>query len=248
MEKNERDAYIVLTEHGQQTGLSHIQNHQPNQDVVLNYTNSTVSILGLADGQGSKKMSAVGGQVVLEHVAAFIDRVGMDSIMSYRYKDELVYDIMRVIRECLQEKAETSNIDIDDLSSTLVLIAIDKTSGRFVTMHLGDGIILGVRNESIIFISSPDNGVTSQYTWLTTSQGALNHLRINYGDVADYDRIILVSDGAYDICHGKRVQHRARHLLLSAKQNDIIEYMLRSQHEDDATIIISDICRPSSLD
>lgn len=247
MEKK-RNAYIVLTEHGQQTGLSHIQNHQPSQDVVLNYTNSTVSILGLADGQSSKKMSAVGGQVVLEHVAAFIDRVGMDSIMSYRYKDELVYDIMRVIRECLQEKAETSNIDIDDLSSTLVLIAIDKTSGRFVTMHLGDGIILGVHNESIICISLPDNGVTSQYTWLTTSQGALNHLRINYGDIADYDRIILVSDGAYDICHGKRIQQRARHLLLSAKQNDIIEYMLRSQHEDDATIIISDICRPSSLD
>lgn len=110
-----------------------------------------------------------------------------------------------------------------------------------MTVHLGDGAILGVKGEGAPqFISAPENGVTAQYTWLTTSDGALGHLRVAFGRSAPWRRVVLVTDGARALCCGRNIPLRARELLARGGAAEVLAAVRESRPEDDASCIVLD--------
>lgn len=122
------EKYRFLTDHGQQTGLSHVWGKQNCQDVIIVRESDSLAIFGLADGQSSKSMSDIGGRAVLNRIAAFIEKTGIEAMESYRYIDELAFKIMKTTRECLHETAEAHHVEVNQLSSTIIIMAIDKLS------------------------------------------------------------------------------------------------------------------------
>ena len=115
-------------------------------------------------------------------------------------------------------------------------------------VHLGDGVIISVdkeigvnKNEDAIqILSPPENGMTPRTTWLTTSESALNHLRLCFGNVGHYRRIILASDGADSVCRGSNVSHRARKLLVSGSRRDIGDFISGTSYIDDCSVCVID--------
>lgn len=247
---NEAKKFELMADYFQRIGSRHAQNYEENQDVVLCWTCFPISIYGIADGQSNKLFSKLGGKLSLQAATEYITKHGIEKLSQAPYKDEIRFHIMTGIRSLLHEKAQENQVSIHELASTLVLLAVDLRSGQYMIIHLGDGVMIGVDKgigankdeDAIQILSPPENGMTLRSTWLTTSESALNHLRLCFGNVGDYQRIILASDGADSVCRGSNVSHRARKLLISGSRSDVGDFVRGTSYIDDCSVCIIDIC------
>lgn len=90
-------------------------------------------------------------------------------------------------------------------------------------------------------ISSPDHGVTARYTWLTTSDDALFHIKMCFGKLENYRKICLMTDGAECICKGKNISFRGRQMLQQSDSETLISHLEKSEPQDDASLLILEI-------
>lgn len=225
------------------TGQHHIADKLPCEDVYITRYDDTFHFYGLADGQSRKRFCAVGGQKVLTAIAQYVKDKAIPHLCHYEYIDELQYELIRVIRSTLSKLSEEYHTDISEFSSTIIVVAIDTNTNDYLIIHLGDGSVVGINREnSTIMLSTPDNGITSQYTWLTTSPDAMKHLRIYSGSVENLKRIVLLTDGATMLCRGRIVAKKAEPILcnLEAPEN-IIKEIQCSNPLDDASCIVVDL-------
>lgn len=227
----------------QTTGENHRRRNETLQDVVLISQENGLSIFGLADGQSGRSHSAEGGRCVLNRIADCIKAHGLREFARCSYQDELKYVLMRNIRRALADlKDELGLSDVRELSSTLMMIAVDEKTGEYMTIHLGDGAIIGARSDgSIRIVSEPENGMTSQYTYLSTSDDAMMHLRIAFGRIHSYSRIVMVTDGAASICRGSNISLRSRRLIQEAQRDDFAGILSADAPLDDASVIVVDV-------
>lgn len=223
------------------TGKNNLERGAECEDVIYIDKTSKIKFFGIADGQSRKKYCREGGKEVLKAVFGFIARKGIDRMTQYEHMDELQYELIRVIRDTVSELASNNGAEKSEFASTLVVLAYDIHTGNYMIVHLGDGSIIGRKKDGdISMISSPENGLTTNYTWLTTSQEALYHLRIGFGNINNYSRIIMITDGAIMYAHGRNISERAKILIESGNREDLISFLDNSDPSDDASCIIID--------
>lgn len=87
--------------------------------------------VGVADGQSLKHFSVQGGKLSLLKVAEYF-RDRRVEVLKNKYVDEIQYELIHLIRESLNNEANRNNADIEEFSSTLCSISIDKESGEFI--------------------------------------------------------------------------------------------------------------------
>ena len=185
------------------TGARHVRAGEMCQDAALCGVCGELAFYGLADGQSGARFGLEGAQAALTVIRDYIGRRGLTLLASYVYTDEIQYELAQLLRRELRRLSRLRGAAETDFGSTAVVFTVCRRTGRYMTVHLGDGAILGVKGESAPqFISAPENGVTAQYTWLTTSDGALGHLRVAFGRSAPWRRVVLVTDGARALCCG----------------------------------------------
>ena len=228
------------------TGSIHEKMGAACEDVALIRETPDLRFFGLADGQGGQSHCVFGGQETLRQTAAMLRAVPPGLLAKYRYTDALRFALIRRFRERIALYARLYGVPESRFASTLVSFAVDPQTGDYVIVHLGDGCILGIlQSGEIRMLSTPDNGLTRQETWLTTSEQALAHLRLKYGNVRGYRRILLLSDGAECLCKGRNISPWARHNLPGLEPKRILEHMRRSVPADDASCVVIDICPKS---
>lgn len=229
------------------TGEFNKERDEECEDVMHIDEISGIKLYGLADGQTGKKHCRIGGNKVLDAVFRFVADIGITQMAQYEYMDELQYEIIRVIRETINGLAVSECEVKDSYASTLVVFAYDELTNDYVIIHLGDGSIIGQRTSGdIVMISSPENGLTTDYTWLTTSRDAFNHLRIGFGNANCFSRIILITDGAKSIAQGKKIAERTKQIIRTGSQEDVVKLLLETPPRDDASCIIVDLCKSES--
>ena len=225
-----------------QTGQHHIADRLPCEDVYITSYEGSFHFYGLADGQTGKRFCAVGGQKVLTAIAQYVEDKTIPHLCHYEYVDELQYELIRVIRSTLSRLSEEYNADISEFSSTILAVAIDANTNDYLIIHLGDGSVVGINREnSTVMLSAPDNGITSQYTWLTTSTDAMKHLRIYKGSVEDKKRIVLLTDGATMLSRGRNVVKKAEPVLCDLDPSNIANEIRKGNPLDDASCIVVDL-------
>ena len=159
-------------------GKNNMERDAECEDVIFIDETPEIKFWGLADGQTGKKYCREGGKEVLEAVFHFISDKGITQMSQYEHIDELQYELIRVVRETISKMASNKQVEKAEYASTLVVLAYDTYTGNYAIIHLGDGSIIGRKKDGgISMLSSPENGLTTGYTWLTTSQEALLHLR-----------------------------------------------------------------------
>lgn len=225
----------------QQTGRDHLQQQAQCEDIVYTRRTRLSYFCGLADGQSKCRHCAVGARESLIAVADYLEGKGIRALSSHQYTDEIQFELVWVIRRRLERLAEIYGVEQKEFSSTLLALALDLQSGLYTMAHLGDGCTVGVRRDgSVHILSAPDNGVTGSYTWLTTSEAILPHLRIYFGNVNCYRRLCFMTDGADCICKGKSISPIGRELLLEADPEGIRASIRQSAPADDASCIMLD--------
>lgn len=163
------------------------------QDAVYFDKKENIEVIALADGSGQSIWTGRGvglmlkkvGQHVLNHFSKW-----------YEEEDEVIrYQLTTMIRKILFRFCDQKGILFEEVQSTLVLAALDRTDGRAMFFHLGDGIIAGMKNGKRTILSYPENGLLQEQTYLTACVPFGKHLRILRGNIDKYDELLLLSDG-----------------------------------------------------
>lgn len=176
-------------------------------------------------------------------LAQYVQEKTIPRLSHCEFLDEVQYELIRVIRNTLCGLCAEHHADLSEFSSTIIAVAIDANTGDYLVIHLGDGAVVGVNGEnSSILLSAPENGITGQYTWLTTSADAMSHLRICTGSVKNIKRIVLLTDGATMLCRGRNIVKRAEPVLCDLNDPEkIVNEIRKGKPLDDASCIVVDL-------
>lgn len=186
-------------------GTSHAKTSAPCQDFVGARVSSSVAVAALADGAGSRSRSAEGATVVVKTILRFVtskfdELFRQVSINNHEAKIQVHTQLV----QALDRAAKVNRCSLESMASTLLFIAVKR--GKFISGHIGDGVIALVKNDSSCFtFSTPENGEYANSTFFITDKTALYKLRLNCGIVDSTDRgFVLMSDGCAESLFNKR--------------------------------------------
>ena len=183
------------------TGRGHLKAGIPCQDKVRAYRCGEVTVITLADGAGSAKLSHFGAEAVLDRISknlgVYFEEYFMESDASV-IRQRLFSEIL----EALEETQVRLRCDLKDLSSTLLAVAV--CGSRYFIIHIGDGVIGYLKDDEVKVASGPDNGDFANETFFTTTPSALSHMRIIKGVDEKIAGFVLMSDGTENALYNKR--------------------------------------------
>lgn len=232
----------IAISHFLQTGRNHQSEDLPCQDTVLIRNTEDCLFCGLADGQTGTRYGAEGGHACLEAIADYIDSIGIHDFIHTPFPDELPCMLVQTYRRKLLPLAQTHQADLKEFASTLLAIAVERKTGNYALLHLGDGCAVSIpRTGDPSLLTQPDNGLTLKHTWLTTNPGAVSHFRVCFGSLESKKRLILLSDGAACFCRGSTILWRVKDLLKQGTPEQLREKLVQSTPIDDTACILLEI-------
>lgn len=230
----------------QKKGQHHIEENTECEDVFLIFANEKWGFWGLADGQSNKSHCKDGARAVLTVVSNFIEEKGINYLFQCEFLDELQLELIKVIRGALFTlKRDFQVDDLNEFASTMVVLVINYETKAYMTIHIGDGAIITVTNENEIeTVSRPENGILDRYTWLTTSEDAAYHIRIERKSINQIKHFVLITDGATMVFRDRRITSKARKILTydgAATATGLEKLILSSASQDDASCILIEL-------
>lgn len=182
-------------------GLSHIKTGVPCQDKTYAYQGNGVTVVALADGAGSAKMSHYGA----EHITQYMCLDLAQNFQNYFQNPDGIavkVKLMEQIRNQLHALAKELDCEFRDLASTLLLAAV--WEGNYILLHIGDGVIGYSKDGELKVASHPENGEFVNTTVFTTSKDALQTMKLMKGKLGTIDGFLLMSDGTEASLYNKR--------------------------------------------
>jgi len=190
-------------------GKLHISRNMVCQDRTYFKEINGVKIISLADGAGSKSKSEIGAEIVCEKICDLLSAKFIDYLLCFedektnqvKHKKNMATlskEIISCLVSYLKEKANELNIPVEELSSTMLFLAIK--DNHYIMGHIGDGVIAGLYNENNAYrvkvISEPENGERSNITFFVPDTNACEHLHLQAGSIDNLKGVLLTSDGA----------------------------------------------------
>lgn len=182
-------------------GSSHLKAGLPCQDKVCSYRDKEVTVIAVADGAGTARLSHYGAEAVLKDLSK---EVGEHFEEYFEENDPIAmrWAIYAKIRETLEKTQVKLECELKDLSSTFLLVAV--SGFRYLVIHMGDGVIGYLKEGEIRVASAPDNGEFANETFFTTSLFSLEKMRIFKGEDAEIHGFVLMSDGPEQALYHKQ--------------------------------------------
>lgn len=155
-------------------GWSHTEAGIPCQDKIARYRDEKISVIVLADGAGSAKLSHFGAERV---VNALCSKLAKDFAEFTNTPDEnltsLKANLLAYLRDSLKSLADELDCEISELASTLMAAASD--GENYFMLSIGDGVP-GIFRDGKIHVALMPN-----ITIFVTSENALRHINILRG-------------------------------------------------------------------
>lgn len=163
-----------------------------NQDAFYARDNGKWCCLCVADGAGSKRYSSKGAKWLVQDLCDYL--IENASNLFEQNEEQIRKQVMSCIRQSLSKTVKHQNVAVSELSSTLLCVLTDGVN--CLLLHLGDGVILAVREGYLNVLSFPMNGNSKRSTALTTMTTAEQHLRIQKVSCDSISIVWLMTDGA----------------------------------------------------
>lgn len=178
-------------------GIDHLLRQIECQDAATGKQDKDVSCIVLCDGAGSNPKSNVASHKIVEMLKdSFCD----DFERLWSLGDEKLQKevICKSIGACQGTECERPDCTL--------LLAVVSVDGRALILHIGDGVIIGVRNGEPLAISTPENGADVSETYFLSSGHAAEHLRVYRYNPIDFDAILMCSDGPAGLLYRRTIE------------------------------------------
>lgn len=190
---HQKISYEIFSERGKY----HEEQGKENEDAINVVTNGDYIFAILSDGAGSSKFAKEAAQTT---VKAASDYCYTNSQAIFVDSENEVKKMIFDLQQKLDEKATDIGTTLSKMISTLVILCIDKNCKKYMTIHVGDGLVAQADNDKWKIISFPENGPTNKYTYFTNSPLVFKHLRINFGKFDVQDEFFVSTDGYFENC------------------------------------------------
>ena len=229
-------------------GKGHVKTGTPCQDRTYHVKQNNVDVIALADGAGSANMSHYGAKFVTMKICQLLSE---QFEMYYNEEDGAAVKrvIIGILLEGLEQLSNKFNCDIKDMASTLLVVAIH--DGKYIILHIGDGVIGYVKNDELKVASHPENGEFVNTTIFVTSKDALATMKLMKGQLNGITGFTLMSDGTETSLYDKKEKKLAPVLkkmmdLLKLMDSDCLqleieksfEKVIKNSTSDDCSIIL----------
>lgn len=163
------------------------------QDCIYSAEKDSIQVITLADGSGEDDYARMGAEKSCQVLAQLL----LEQYMPLYNMEEkqLRFNVAANIKTELFSTCDRHGIEIEQLQSTILGLAVDHSTGTFMAVHLGDGRIEIGRDGRRQTISFPENGVNKGKTFLTSMGKMGKHVRVVRGDLKDIQEFTLSSDG-----------------------------------------------------
>lgn len=229
-------------------GRGHIKSDIPCQDKTYIKNENDIQIIALADGAGSAKLSHIGAEYVTRQIC---ENLSCEFDMYFQEDDgaAIKRKIINDLTNGLKSIARENECEVKDLASTLLVVAIK--DGRYIIIHIGDGVIGYLKNDQLNIASHPENGEFVNTTVFVTSKDVLATMKILKGTLGDIVGFALMSDGTENSFYNKRERTLApalkklmqltRILNIQCLENEIyksFEEVVKNNTTDDCSLVL----------
>ena len=178
-------------------GLYHKTHGMSCQDRVAVHRENGVVCVALADGAGSREHSAVGAELVTQHIVKLL-------CQNFREVQDMAdTSAVHWLKDsCIQKLLQLEH-PLRELACTLLFFAAQE-DGTFLSGHLGDGIQISIKHRVAEVFSLPENGEYQNETYFITGQDAADHLRMQKGTLSESGGLLMMSDGMAESLYQRR--------------------------------------------
>lgn len=197
-------------------GRSHEIENSPCQDSIFYKSYKNKVFIALGDGAGSRKFSQIGSKVITNEICNILNKY-FNLIYQLKVEDAQRF-IVKKLWNSLQLKANEKNIDVNELSSTLMFMGISDC--KVIIGHLGDGMICLKNKKGIEILSQSEEREFSNRTYFLSpkNEHRLILFKEDIRNLKDIDGFFLFTDGCENFLYSKR-NNKINPIL-----NEILEY------------------------
>ena len=182
-------------------GRSHVKSEIPCQDKTYYMNNNDIEVVALADGAGSASLSHFGAEYATQKVCELLSQQ-----FEIYYGEEDGIAVKRAIigkmLEGLEKMSDDMKCEIKELASTLLAVAVH--DGKYIILHIGDGVIGYVKDDKLKIASYPVNGEFVNTTVFLTSENVLYNMKLMKGKLNGITGFVLMSDGTETSFYNKQ--------------------------------------------
>lgn len=229
-------------------GRRHLSMGKGNEDSVNVYESDTVLVYAVADGCSESTCAAPASEAT---VAAGIEFAANGDIWDMKQK-AIRDEYLRI----LDKHYLACPYPYEDLAATTVLLIINKVSGKYLAISIGDCscIILNHALEPALLLQPLNLLRQKDRTVFANSSLASRSMRMEMGSMDDVGGFVLISDGADALIgqeHISDLQQLTSLTVLSPKQaqSELQTYVgkLSETTSDDITVAITMCCDDPEL-
>lgn len=171
-------------------GIGHERYGAPGEDKVSYVCKENVSAIALCDGVGSAIASAAGAELFSEQ---FCQLLTEHFDILYEKDDATLGEV--IIQYLIQRlKEQFGDQSMRDYAATLLGLVVKDDD--YLIVHLGDGLIGCLSDNSLKLLSDATNFEYANVTVAVTSPNASQHIHINRGKTTNIQSFFLMSDGS----------------------------------------------------
>lgn len=218
-------------------GAHHENLQSKNEDYALAMRRGNYMAAALADGvstcQYSREGARIAASLMVDLLLQNAEQLFSQQISAKRFAKNLLQEVFSELRK----NAESSYRDVEEFSSTLCAVLIDRQTGHIFCMNLGDSLVfVKPQSEDMQIFSPPWEQVAGGVPSTTIPYGA------SYADIriesSCMESVVIFSDGGWSSLyhHGKM----PKELEEAFQQQDfraIQQYMDAQEISDDMSMI-----------
>lgn len=223
-------------------GVIHQNEGGENQDALRFEQTERFAVISLADGVSSCRESKTGAEIASKAITGLFIKLG-ESLFERKDSQIAEFVLSHILYE-LNKRANEDSQMIEEYSSTIASVFIDKRTGRLLCFNLGDGIIMATHRGKCFVLEAPIESPNGCCT--TTTQGVQTKISISKFEMPGVESIIICSDGAWRDMYSKNKLKDNPYLFLVSNSYDELEsFLMRQDHFDDSSFISLSLREPN---
>lgn len=178
-----------------QEGEHHRSQNLVCQDRAAYKEKGSRQAIAIVDGIGQTNYNPLAGEMIANVVGEFLMDYFEDILTEMNHHVGTI--LMKKIYDTVFELMKKYGLPAKEFDFTLMGACIDHKSGKYCTVHLGDGAIV-CGGEKPRIISYPFHGMVETETCRVLSDQVLKYLKFQSGWTGDVEYLALCTDGVYE--------------------------------------------------
>ena len=223
-------------------GTYHRHENGENQDKICYAQNRNLYVISLADGVSSCRQGKYGAEIASSSLTNLFVKKGGYLL---EYENEQIAELaLSYILFDLKRCAGNNNQNLEEYSSTIASVLVDKRKKRILCFNLGDGIILGITQNKCRILSMPSD--SSSGCCVTTTKGATKMVSAKKIDIKDLESVMICSDGAWtQMFDRNKLKPEIFNMLVNNEYDELKEFLKNQNCFDDYSFIALDLQKRS---